>query len=436
MKFEELHIDKDILRVLRELNFKEPTEIQEKTIPLIKQGFDVIGESATGSGKTLAFAIQLIENAISREGVQAMVLVPTRELCQQVSKEIKKFSKYKSLTIASIYGGVSYGPQTDILKKAEIVIGTPGRILDHLKRRTFATHKIKIIVIDETDRMFDMGFIHDVAEIIGYAPQERQTLLFSATIDSNVEHIGKKYMNDPKFVSAVDHVDPTLLKQYYYDVSSGNKFSLLVHLLKNDKVGLVMVFCNTRKNVDFISRNLRREGVEAHPIHGGLTQNQRNRVMDLFKDNRIHVLVASDVAARGLDIKNVSHVYNYDLPKTEEEYIHRIGRTARAGKEGKAISIVSDRDYENLRRIKSDERIIIERLETPEIERVPFRIHEDEDKRSRYSRGSHYNRSSGPRLHQRGKKRAERGFSQGGGGYQRHSRLPSRHDRGRRNSRR
>ncbi len=395
MKFEELGIDQDILKVLYELKFEEPTEIQEKAIPLIKAGHDVIGESATGSGKTLAFAVQLIENSVRGAGVQALILVPTRELCEQVSKEIKKFSRYKNLTIASVYGGVSYGPQTDLLARAEIVVGTPGRILDHVQRGTFATHQIKFLVIDETDRMFDMGFIKDVTEIIRNVSPKRQTMLFSATINPDVEHIGRKYMKEPKMVSAVVEVDPSLLHQFYYEVSSGNKFSLLVHLVRHDKVGLVMVFCNTRRNVDFLSTNLRKQGVEAHPIHGGLSQNQRNKVMDLFKDNKIHVLVASDVAARGLDIKNVSHVYNYDLPKTEEEYIHRIGRTARAGKEGKAISIISDRDYENFHRIKRDERIKMAKLDMPQIERVPFRVHEDQNDRRRYSGESHYNRSGG-----------------------------------------
>ncbi len=425
MKFEELTKDHEILKVIHELNFEEPTEIQEKAIPLIQKGFDVIGESATGSGKTLAFAVPIIEKLARGEGVQSLILVPTRELCEQVSKEIKKFSKYKHLIIATVYGGVSYNPQTEALEKAEIVVGTPGRVLDHIQKGTFETHRIKILVIDETDRMFDMGFIHDVTEIIRNVPTRRQTLLFSATINPDVEHIGKKYMKEPKMVSAVDLVDPSLLKQYYYEVSSGNKFSLLVHLLRNDKSGLVMVFCNTRRTVDFLSTNLRKQGVEALPIHGGLTQSRRNQVMELFHGRQIHVLVATDVAARGLDIKNVSHVYNYDLPKTEDEYIHRIGRTARAGKEGKAVSIVSDRDYENFYRIKRDERINMEKLETPEIERVPFRVHDDQQDRRRYSGESHYNRS---RPGGQGRGRFSGGRAHGGGSYQRRDRGEERGD--------
>lgn len=377
MKFEDLNIDSDILKVIHELKFEEPTEIQEKSIPLIKQGFDVIGESATGSGKTLAFAVPIIEKTIKGDGVQALVLVPTRELCEQVSKEIRKFSKYKHLHVIAVYGGMSYNPQTESLEKAEVVVGTPGRILDHIQRKTINLKKVKVLVIDETDRMFDMGFIHDVTEIIHHTPPERQTLLFSATIDSDIEYIGRRYMKNPKLISAVDHVDPSLLKQYYYEVSQHTKFSLLVHLLKEEKTGLVMVFCNTRQNVNALARNLKRVGIEAHSIHGGLTQSRRNRVMEMFRSHQIHILIASDVAARGLDIKNVSHIYNYDLPKTEDEYIHRIGRTARAGKEGKAISLISDRDYENFYRIKRDERIFMEKLDTPRFEQKPFRFHDN-----------------------------------------------------------
>ncbi len=394
MKFEELQIDPDILKVLHELKFEEPTEIQEKTIPLMKQGLDVIGESATGSGKTLAFAVRIIEKTIKGEGIQALILVPTRELCEQVSKEMRKFSKYKHLSVTAVYGGVSYGQQIENLENTEIVVGTPGRILDHLKRKTFALKKVKILVIDETDRMFDMGFIYDVTDIINHTPNERQTMLFSATINSDIEHIGRKYMKNPKMVSAVDHVDPSLLKQYYYEVPQNAKFSLLVHLLKEERSGLVMVFCNTRQNVNTLAKNLKRIGIEAYPTHGGLTQSNRNRVMELFRSHQIHVLIASDVAARGLDIKNVSHIYNYDLPKTEDEYIHRIGRTARAGKEGMAISLISDRDYENFYRIKRDERINMEKLPLPKFEQKFFKIFDRRDQgfsgrfRSRsYSRG-------------------------------------------------
>lgn len=382
MKFEELNIDSDILRVIQELKFEEPTEIQEKSIPLMKQGLDVIGESATGSGKTLAFAVPIIEKTIKGRGIQALILVPTRELCEQVSKEIKKFSKYKHLSVTAVYGGLSYNPQTEALENAEIVVGTPGRILDHIKRKTLELNRVKVLVIDETDRMFDMGFIYDVTDIINSTPATRQTLLFSATIDSDIEHIGRRYMKNPKMVSAVDHVDPSLLRQYYYEVPQHGKFSLLVHLLEQEKSVLVMVFCNTRQNVNVLAKNLKKNGIEAHAIHGGLTQSRRNSVMELFRSNKINILIASDVAARGLDIKNVSHIYNYDLPKTEDEYIHRIGRTARAGKEGKAISLISDRDYENFYRIKRDERINMEKLPLPKFEQKFFKIFDRRDDRS------------------------------------------------------
>ncbi|MBI2449003.1 DEAD/DEAH box helicase [Candidatus Pacearchaeota archaeon] len=391
MKFEELNIDKDVLKVINEMKFSEMTEIQEKALPLIKAGEDVIGESATGSGKTLAFAIHLIEKSVKAGSVQSLVLVPTRELCEQVSKEIRKFSKYKGLNIASIYGGVSYAPQKDMLKKSEIVVGTPGRILDHIRQGTFETHNIRIFVIDEVDRMLDMGFIHDVDQIIKNIPLKRQTLLFSATIDSDIEYLARKYMKNSKLISAENHVDPLLLRQYYYDVPGRNKFSLFVHLLKNDRTNLVIVFCNTRHNVDFLSRNLRKQGINARSLHGGLTQSRRNNIMDMFRASDINVLVASDVAARGLDIKNVSHVYNYDMPKTQDEYIHRIGRTARAGKEGKAISVVSERDYDNFSKIIRD--IPIERLETPKFDRVVFIAYKKEGFGDR-NRGRRFDRQN------------------------------------------
>ena len=378
MKFEELKIDHDILKVINEMKFEEPTEIQEKAIPLIRNNFDVIGESATGSGKTLVFSIQIVEQNIKSEGVQSLVLVPTRELCEQISKEIKKFSKYKGLTVASIHGGVSYEPQNDILEKAEIVVGTPGRILDHIRRGSFETHKIKVFVIDEVDRMLDMGFIRDVTEIERNISPKRQTLLFSATVDSDIEYLARKFMKNPKIVSVENYVDPSLLKQYYYKASNGNKFSLLVHLLRNDKTDLVMVFCNTRRNVDFLSRNLRKQGIDAHPMHGGLTQSRRNKIIDMFRSKEVKILIASDVAARGLDIKNISHVYNYDMPKTEDEYIHRIGRTARAGNEGQAISIISERDYDNFYRITRDENISMQRLEAPNFERINFIVYKQD----------------------------------------------------------
>lgn len=372
--FKELGLPDAFLHTLSQLHIEEPTEIQEKTIPLALAGKDVIGGSATGSGKTLAFGAGIIERVHPGKGIQTLILAPTRELAEQVGVSLQKFGRHTHLRFAIVYGGVGMGPQIDALERADIVVGTPGRILDHLERGSFRLDKIRILVLDEADRMLDMGFIEDVTRIIEGCPTERQTMLFSATISPDIAQIARRYMKHPVEVTAGERVDPSKLAQVFYDVPKHLKFSLLVHLLKQEKGGLVMVFCNTRHNVDFVASHLKQHGVKALAIHGGLAQNKRNRIMDLFRSNEVYVLVCTDVAARGLDIKGVSHVYNYDLPPNSKEYIHRIGRTARAGNEGKAISLVSDRDYDNFRMVLRDDSLKIEQLPVPEVEPVALRI--------------------------------------------------------------
>lgn len=369
-KFKKLKLSENILKAIEESKFTEPSEIQEKTIPLVIEGKDVVGQSATGSGKTLAFGAGIIQNVKKGSGVQALILTPTRELTEQVAKSLKIFSKHYALHVVEIYGGVNINTQMREIPKADIIVGTPGRILDHLTRQTLELDKLKFLVLDEADRMLDMGFIRDVEKIIQACPEERQTLLFSATVSVDIQRLSKQYMKNPEFVSVESYVDPSKLEQVYYDVEQNKKFSLLVHLLKQEHPGLVMVFCNTRKNADFLANNLKRYRLNAIAIHGGLEQNKRNKIMELFHANEVFILVCTDVAARGLDIKNVSHVYNYDSPKTSTEYIHRIGRTARAGAEGRAINLVSQRDYDSFARIKEDDSLNIKHLETPEIEEL------------------------------------------------------------------
>ncbi|MBI2043815.1 DEAD/DEAH box helicase [Candidatus Pacearchaeota archaeon] len=373
-RFKQLGLSKELLNLLQKAGLETPTEIQEKTIPLVIAGKDVIGGSHTGSGKTLAFGTGIIEKVEPRRGLQALILTPTRELAEQIAKVLKSFSHYKKLHVAMIYGGVSMGPQVRALEDAEIVVATPGRMLDHMERGTANLSYVKILVLDEADRMLDMGFIQDVEKIIKSCPHNRQTLLFSATISSDIEHIAKKHMKNPESISVQSYVDPSKLKQVFYDVPKESKFSLLVHLLKQEREGLVMVFCNTRHNTDFVADNLKRLGIEALPIHGGLTQGKRNQIMEMFHGKNVYVLVCTDIAARGLDIKGVSHIYNYDIPTTSKDYIHRIGRTARAGKEGIAISIVSERDYENFNTVLRDESLNIEQVELPEMERVMIKF--------------------------------------------------------------
>ena len=274
------------------------------------------------------------------------------------------------MRVTPIYGGVSISPQMERLRTTDVVVGTPGRVLDHMSRRTLNLSKVKIVVLDEADRMLDMGFIDDVGNILGECPRDRQTLLYSATISGDIKGLAHKYMRNPVILKAESYVDPSKLHQVYYQVPTNLKFSLLVHFLKNEVTGLVMVFCNTQRITDFIARNLQKQGIPAMAIHGGLTQARRTHTMDKFHEGKAGVLVCTDVAARGLHIENVSHVYNYDIPKESKQYIHRIGRTARAGNEGRAISILAERDYENFDRVLRDSSINIKKGETPNVEKL------------------------------------------------------------------
>lgn len=357
------------MSAIGDLGIVKPTEIQAEAIPPILEKKDVIGESATGSGKTLAFGCGIIERVVPGEGLQTLILTPTRELAEQVKNNLVSLSK--SLRIISVYGGVSINPQIDDLKRADVVVATPGRLKDHLERGTINTSKIKILVLDEADRMLDMGFIDDVEDIIKTCPKERQTLFFSATISPEIRALSNKYMLNPEQISATRYVDPSKLKQVYYDIEHPLKLSLLVHLLKQENSGLVMVFCNSRRVVDFVSKNLNLNGFKAIAIHGGLTQNKRNRTLELFNKNKVDVLVCTDVAARGLHIQNVSHVYNYCIPPDPKDYVHRIGRTARAGESGRVINLLCSYDYDNFSRIKRDySEFKIDREEKPYIERA------------------------------------------------------------------
>lgn len=368
--FRKLGIIEPVLKSIQDEEFERPTEIQEKAIPPILEGQDVIAGAATGSGKTLAFASRIIERSDRGKGIQALVLTPTRELAQQVAAAIQTFARYKPLKVVAVFGGVSITPQIEHLRSADVVIGTPGRILDHLSRQTIDFRGVKILVLDEADRMLDMGFIDDVERIIRACPRNRQTLLFSATISREVARLAQRYMQRPVEVFAEQYVDPAKLTQFYYDVSDDTKFSLLVHLLQHEKAGLVMVFCNTRRYTDVVAESLNAAGIDALAIHGGLTQDKRDRVMQQFHTQKVCVLVCTDVAARGLDIPGVSHIYNYDIPKDSKDYIHRIGRTARAGEEGRAISIITPGDYDSFRRVMHLEDVTITEEPMPEVKQV------------------------------------------------------------------
>ena len=385
-KFTKLGLGKELTDVLKKLNFEKPSEIQEKAIPLVLAGKDIIGGSATGSGKTLAFASGIIEKLKPNKSVQALILTPTRELADQVANSIKEFGQNKNLKVLPVYGGIRIDSQIRRMHTTDVVVGTPGRVIDHIQRKSLKLKQLKFLVLDEVDRMFDMGFSKDVERILRECPDYRQTMMFSATISPDIDYLAKKYTKDATEISVKSYIDASKLKQIYYDVPDKKKFSLLVSLLKKENADLVMVFCSTRRNVDFITDNLRRTGIHAKAIHGGIEQKKRTRVLSEFHEKGVGVLVCTDVAARGLDIKGVSHVYNYDVPGDTKDYIHRIGRTARAGNDGKAITILASRDYEkfgDLMQLK-DTKIIPEEL--PPIEMV--RVQRDQGKNDSRDRGN------------------------------------------------
>lgn len=408
MSFENLGLSKNALKTIERLGFKEPTTIQKKSIPLILEGKDVVGESATGSGKTLAFGAGIIERTEPGKGIQALVMTPTRELAEQVSQAMRSFSKEHK--VVSVYGGASINPQIKELKDADVVVGTPGRILDHIERQTIQLKGIETLVLDEADRMLDMGFIDDVEKIIKQCSEDRQTLLFSATIPNEVGKISQRHMNGPTHIKAEPQVDPSKLKQHYYDVSPKLKFSLLAHLLENEDSSLAMVFTNTRKMVDILADNLQKQGINAIAIHGGLSQAKRDAVMKEFHSGKTNVLICTDVAARGLDINDVSHIYNYDIPPTTEDYTHRIGRTARAGKKGKAINLLTSKDYVNLRRVMGQSNFEIEEARVPQIKPIRLNMGRQRGNEERFR--SKFKRKKAGSKRAKERKKVERGKKQ------------------------
>jgi len=372
MKFEDMNIEKSILGSLNELGFEQPTRIQSETIPIIKQGYDVIGQSETGSGKTAAFGIPLVEKVVKGNNIQALVLAPTRELALQIAKDLTKYSRFKRLYIQTVYGGVSMGPQIFGLRKAEIVVGTPGRILDHMQRGNLNLNNLKFFVLDEADKMIDMGFIDDIEIIERNIPKNRQTLLFSATMPDSLMRIREKFTKNAKKIRTETKVRDDFLRQYYCDIDYKRKFSLLVHLINQEKPELAIIFCNSRRDADLVSRNLECNGINATVLHGGLSQQRREDVMESFHKGIKRVLVATDVAARGLDIKNVTHIFNYSIPKDAEEYTNRIGRTARAGESGKAISLLTKEDHDSFRRIINNFSYDIKKMGVSDLRILPF----------------------------------------------------------------
>ncbi|MDI3480548.1 MAG: ATP-dependent helicase DeaD [Tepidanaerobacteraceae bacterium] len=355
-KFENLDISKEIQKAIDEMGFEEATPIQAQAIPHIYNGEDIIGQAQTGTGKTAAFGIPLLDRIDpGNKKVQAVILTPTRELAIQVSEELKALSKYKQgIDILPVYGGQPIERQIRALQKGvRVIIGTPGRVIDHMRRRTLKMNQVRVVVLDEADEMLDMGFREDIEKILQDMPCDRQTLLFSATMPGPIMELAKKYQKNPRFIKVV-HKELTVpsIEQFYVETKEKSKLEALTRLIDFYNPNLSLVFCNTKKKVDELLLQLQARGYLAEGLHGDLSQSQRDRAMEKFRNGSIDILVATDVAARGLDVSGVDAVFNYDIPQNEEYYVHRIGRTGRAGRQGRAFSLVVGRDIYKLRDIQ------------------------------------------------------------------------------------
>ncbi len=395
--FEELGVSPPLTRALEEIGFTRPFPIQEASIPFILQGHDVIGQAHTGTGKTAAFCLPVLSRLKSNGPVQFLILVPTRELAVQVTHEITKYSKYTPIRVVSIFGGVSIGQQQSRLERgAQVVVATPGRLIDHLKRGTIELDKVSHVVLDEADRMLDMGFIDDIRFILFYISEKHQTCLFSATMPPEILRLAEEYMTNPKQVLLnEEEISLDTINQSYLVTHERQKFKHLCELIKNESKKQMIVFAATKQRTHRLANDLKDAGFRAISIHGDLSQKQREVAMYRFKTAKEDILVATDIAARGIDIPAVSHVVNYDVPEDPLIYFHRIGRTARAGGTGKAVSLVSVERVEDFQRI-------INRTEQP-IRKLNFElgievpVHEGRNHRPPYSRSRSYRPSNGYR---------------------------------------
>jgi ATP-dependent RNA helicase DeaD len=352
----ELGLSPEVIQAISNMGFEEATPIQEETIPVAMSGRDLIGQAHTGTGKTAAFGIPMVEKIeVHTEYIQAIVLTPTRELAVQVAEELNKIGQFKGIRSLPIYGGQDINRQIRALsKKPHIIVGTPGRLMDHMRRRTLRLQQIEMVVIDEADEMLNMGFIEDIETILREIPVERQTLLFSATIPRPIQVLAQQFMKDPALISIRSkEVTVPNTEQYYMEVQERLKFDVLCRMLDIQSPDLAIIFGRTKRRVDELSEALSKRGYSVEGIHGDLTQSKRDSVMRQFREGIIDVMVATDVAARGLDISGVTHVYNFDIPQDPESYVHRIGRTGRVGHAGQAITFVTSREIDHLRVIEN-----------------------------------------------------------------------------------
>lgn len=389
MNFRDFDIRDNILKAIDEMGFEKTTPIQKSAIPLELKGRDITAQAQTGSGKTVAFTIPILEKVfIEDRSPQAIILCPTRELSVQVAGEIKKVGKYiKKLKILAVYGGQPIGKQTRVLKKGvHIVVGTPGRVIDHIERGNLELIGVETVVLDEADEMLEMGFREDIERILSETPRQRQTLLFSATIPTEIKKIAKNYQKNPKFIKIEsNNRNAPKIKQYSFKTDHKRKFDDLCRLFEAYSIRSALIFCNTKKGVDFVFKNLKKRDYSCEALHGDMGQKTRDKVMNKFRNGNVRFLVASDVAARGLDISGLDYIINYDVPQNYDSYIHRIGRTARAGSAGNAFSLVTSQDIPAFNNIKKQNnvRIIEKRVpEDAEIEDIKNRLVLEEVKKS------------------------------------------------------
>jgi len=370
-KFEQLGLNEYVLHAIQDLRFEYPSDIQEKSIPVALEDFDIIGQAQTGTGKTLAFGAPIISRMEKSTGkVQAIVLAPTRELAIQVGEELNRIAKYERIKILPIYGGQSIDIQIKALKRGvDIVVGTPGRILDHIRKGTLKLSNAKFLVLDEADEMLNMGFIEDIESILSNLSEDRQTMLFSATMPRAIKILSRKYMKPNTRIIAIDKKSMTVAKthQYYYEVNPKNKFESLCRILDVDAPKTCILFCKTKRGVDELVSALQPRGYIVEGMHGDMKQSQRMNTLKRFKDGKLNYLIATDVAARGIDVEDVTHVINYDLPQDSESYVHRIGRTGRANKEGTAYSLITRSESSFKRQIECDTKSIITKKNVPTI---------------------------------------------------------------------
>lgn len=374
IKFSDLGLNEKVLRAIDDLGFEEPSRIQAEVIPVLLEGFDAIGQAQTGTGKTLAFGAPILSK-FERNGnnIHTIILAPTRELAIQVNDEIVRLAKYTRVKTLPVYGGQPIERQIRALKNGiDIIVGTPGRVMDLMRRNIIDLSSIKFLVLDEADEMLDMGFIDDIEEIVKTANKDRQTMLFSATMPNEIKKLSKRYMKeDRKHIAIVKNtMTVSTVSQYYYEVKQNSRFESFCRILDVEEPASAIIFCKTKKGVDELVEAMQARGYSVEGMHGDMNQNQRLNTLRKFKEGNLEFLVATDVAARGIDVENVTHVINYDLPQDTESYVHRIGRTGRAKREGIAYSLVTPREYMTLKQIEKATKGRIKRKEIPTIDDI------------------------------------------------------------------